>query len=437
MDICDWRGIDDEIAALEGRIMKGEKVSPFSVMALSPSLAVQYAAAHTWSESEFPSNPVLGPVAPHPSGPKIRIGYFSMEFHYSAFAVMSTGVFEARDRAAFEIIAFSFGPNRQDIYRKRLEKIFDRFIDVSNQSDTEIAALARDLKTDIAVDLAGHQRNARPGIFSLRAALLQVQYQACPMGAADIDYFVTDAIFVPDHLRPVYQEKIARIPRLLPSDRSRPQPTRQFTRAELGLPEAGFVYCCFSAPYKITPQMFGAWMRILGQVPSSVLWLAARNPTAVANLQDTAQEHGIDPGRLVVASYMEAADHLARHSAADLFLDTRPFNANSTTADALWAGLPVITWAGEGVAGLGSANLLINIGLGELVTHSLAEYEALAVSLAREPERLAALKRRLAENRESGDIFDVHGYTRNLEKLYAAIFARQQQGLPPADIDII
>lgn len=436
MHICDWRGHAAEVAALEQQIARGEKVSPFSVMGLTHSLAVQQRAAANWTASEFPANAALGAIGPHARAAKIRIGYFSTEYRYSAFAVMSSGIFEAHDREKFEITAFSFGPNTGDASRKRLEKAFDRFIDVADKSDIEVAAMARGLGIDIAVDLTGHQREARTGVFALRAAPLQITYLSLPLNADYIDYHVADEAFIPGALRPAYRDKIARLPFLLANDHSRPAPERTFTRAELGLPAAGFVFCCFSAVYKITPLMFAAWMRILGQVPGSVLWLAARHPSAVENLRAQAAAHGIDPARLVFAGYTSAADHLARHAAADLFLDTLPFNAHSTAADALWTGLPVITCAGETMAARGGACLLAGAGLPELVTTSVEAYETLAVALARDPARLAGIKRHLAEKRLTQPLFSIGPYTRNLEKLYGAMIARQDQGLEPVDLNI-
>jgi len=256
------------------------------------------------------------------------------------------------------------------------------------------------------------------------------------MCAAYIDYLVADEIFVPKEQWPDHVEKIALVPHLVPSDRHRVIADRIFSREELGLPSRAFVFCCFNSVYKIAPAAFAGWMRILGQVEGSVLWLSGSNPIAVENLRKAAASHGIDPARLIFATFAPDAEYLARLRTADLFIDTFPFTAHTTAIAALWAGLPVVTRVGESFTSRGSASVLSAAGLPELVTSSQEDFEALAVSLSRDPARLAGLRRRLAENRLTCPLFDIASAARHLERVYVAIYERHLAGLPPDHIEI-
>jgi predicted O-linked N-acetylglucosamine transferase (SPINDLY family) len=328
-------------------------------------------------------------------------------------------VFETHDRAQYEINAFSYGPDSQDDMRKRLRGSFDRFMDVRGKSDRDVALLAREMGIDIAVDLTGHTGDARPGIFALRAAPLQVNYLGYPatMGADYIDYVIADATAVPKAHEPYYSEKILRLPDcFLPHDSSRAIASTVYSREELGLPSRGFVFCCFNNGYKITPDVFDGWMRILTRVPDSVLWLSHNNEAATGNLRREALQRGVNAERLVFARRMDSpAEHLARHRAADLFLDTRPYNAHATAINALWAGLPVLTFPGEGFAGRVAASLLKAVQLPELIATSAGNYEDMAVRLAETPQLHASIKAKLAHNRANSPLFDTRRFTRHLE----------------------
>jgi predicted O-linked N-acetylglucosamine transferase (SPINDLY family) len=345
------------------------------------------------------------------------------------------GVFELHDRERFETCAFSYGPNDKSAMRARLERAFDRFNDVSGKSDAAIATLLRDNEIDIAVDLKGYTGSARPGILASRPAPLQVHYLGYPgtMGAGTIDYLIADSIVIPDEERKFYTEKIAYLPDSYQcNDRKRPVPTRAPNRSEAGLPANGFVFCCFNANNKILPEMFDVWMRLLAEVPGSVLWLFADNDDVIANLRSEARVRGVAPERLIFAKRVSLGEHLARLTLADLVLDTLPYGAHTTASDALWAGVPVLTTRGSTFAGRVAASLLAAVGLPELVTSSVAEYEARAKSLVADPAELGALRTRLARNRETCPLFDTGRITRQLEGAYAAMWQRCRRGDEPA-----
>jgi len=344
---------------------------------------------------------------------------------------------ELHDKKQFEFIGISFGPSQGDAMRTRLEKSFDQFIDASAMSDIEIAQLSRNLKIDIAVDLKGFTQNSRAGIFAYRAAPIQVSYLGYPgtMSADYMDYLIADKTLIPKELQAAYSERIAYLPNSYQvNDRKRTISDRIFTRAELGLPEQGFVFCSFNNNYKILPATFEGWMRILKAVEGSVLWLYEDNAAAAHHLRQEAEKHGVNPSRLVFAKNMPLAVHLARHRLADLFIDAFPCNAHTTTSDALWAGLPVLTLMGNSFASRVAASLLNAIGLPELVTKSQEEYEALAIEIAANPDTLVALKQKLANNRLTTPLFDTPQFTNYLEQTYAHMYERYQSDLPPAHI---
>jgi len=378
----------------------------------------------------------LGPIPKHPKREKIRIGYFSMDFKNHAVAMLTAGLFETHNRARFEVIAFSFGPDTKDEMRVRLEKAFDQFIDVQDKSDKEIAELARQMGIDIAIDLAGFTADSRTGIFAYRAAPVQVNYLGYPgtMGADYMDYLIADETLIPEESRQYYAEKIIYLPCFQANDSKRMIADRVFTREELGLPHHSFVFCCFNNNYKFTPDTFVSWMRILKQTSDSVLFLYAENELVVTNLRREASQQGVDSHRLVFGKKLPAPDYLARYRAADLFLDTLPFNAGTTASDALWAGLPVLTCMGEAFASRMAASLLNAIDMPELITHTQQDYEALAIELATNPDRLKAIRQKLERQRLTTPLFDTELFTRHIEEAYTKMFERYQADLAPAHI---
>ncbi|MBY0575518.1 MAG: tetratricopeptide repeat protein [Gallionellaceae bacterium] len=438
--ICDWSALEDQFAQLAGKIEHGEKATmPFQFLVISNSLALQRKAAEIWVQAKYPASNALPEIAGCFAHDKIRIGYFSADFHNHATAYLMAELFERHDKSRFELTAFSFGPDSDDDMRRRLVAAFDNFIDVRRRSDKEVAMLARSMEIDIAVDLKGFTKDSRVGIFSMRAAPLQVNYLGYPgtMGAEYIDYLIADPTLIPESHKKGYAEKIAYLPYSYQvNDAKRRIADKKFTRAELGLPETGFVFCCFNNNYKITPNTFDCWMRILKQVEDSVLWLLEGNATAAANLSKEAELRGVNAARLVFAKRMPIAEHLARHRLADLFLDTLPCNAHTTASDALWAGLPVLTCLGETFAGRVAASLLNAIHLPELITPTPEAYEALAIELAENHGKLSELKQQLANNRLATPLFDTQLFTRHIEAAYTAMYERYQAGLAPEHIHV-
>jgi len=440
LQLCEWSDLASQVTAVVARIGQGKRAtSPFPVLALIDSLSVQRGAAETWVRERHPLSRALPPLEKRGHRhDKIRVGYFSGDYRDHPVAFLTAEMFEKHDRSRFEVNAFSFGPDTQDEMRKRMERAFDRFIDVRGKSDLDVVRLARAMELDIAVDLGGFTEGCRPNVFALRAAPLQVNYlgYAGTMGAQYIDYIVADQTLIPKESREQYSERIVYLPNSYQvNDRKRPIADKEFSRAELGLPATGFVFCCFNNSYKINPDTFDGWMRILRQVTGSVLWLAGDNETAANNLRKEAESRGVAGGRLLFAKRMASfAEHLARYRTADLFIDTLPYNAHATASDALWAGLPVLTRSGESYAARVGASLLNAIGLPELVTTTPEQYEATAIELASNPARLAEFKDRLHRNRLAMPLFDTEQFTRHLENAYTQMYERYQADLSPEHI---
>jgi predicted O-linked N-acetylglucosamine transferase (SPINDLY family) len=438
--VCDWSGFDSNNELLEGIIERKLKASPpFSTFAIFDSPRLQKIAAEVWVQAQCPPRETLGPIVRGASRKKIRLGYYSADFHNHATSYLIAQLLELQDKNRFELIAFSFGPDVQDEMRQRVSAAFDRFIDVRFMSDLEVARLSRDLEIDIAIDLKGHTQDARPGMFSYRCAPVQVNYLGYPgtLGAPYIDYLIADSVLIPEEQKVHYTEKIVCLPHTYQvNDRKKMLAETQYTREQLGLPQDAFVFCCFNNSFKITPETFDSWARILQAVEGSVLWLLDDNLIATGNLQREAQLRGLPSHRLVFGQRMPLAEHLARHRAADLFLDTLPCNAHTTASDALWAGLPVLTRAGNSFAGRVAASLLNAIGLPELVTSSQKDYETLAIALANQPVQLATLREKISRNRLSAPLYDVALFTRHIEAAYEAIHARSLAALPPQHLTI-
>ena len=435
LQVCDWSDFDFLVEQVAAGIETDAKVShPFIVMALTDSARLQHRAARTWVSHSCPPDDSLGPIAPRARRQKLTVGYFSADLQEHPVGRLLPELIEIHDRSRFEIIAFSFGPDTNDESRQRLRRAFDKFIDVRQKSDAEIAALARSLHVDVAVDLSGYTLSNRANIFALRAAPVQVGYLGYlgTMGASYMDYIVADHTVITPASASHYSEKVIYLPDTHQvNDRKRQIADQVFTRKELGLPAQGFVFCCFNTSYKISPTTFAGWMRILQRVPGSVLLLYANQEAAERNLRAQAVRHGVVPDRLIFGARLPPVQYLARFRAADLFLDTLPYNAGTTASDALWAGLPVLTLTGEAFASRIAASLLTAIGVPELITSTQQQYEQLAIELASSPQRLAALRTRIQENRLSSALFDTPRFARNLEAAYTAIHERHQAGLPP------
>jgi protein O-GlcNAc transferase len=418
--ICDWTDVAAETAELLAMVRAEKPLSlPYAIVAIPSSPAEQLQCARRYVRDQ-PAHPPLwqGEVYGHD---RLRVAYLSADFNDHPTAYLTAGLFEQHDRSRFEITALSFGQNDHSPPRRRLEAAFEHFIDVGSSSDQEIAALMRRSEIDIAVDLMGFTKDNRLGVLARRAAPVQVNYLGYPgtTGAPYMDYILADATVIPEDHDAFYAERVVRLPGTYQINDNRRAISRHTpTRGECGLPENAFVYCCFNNPQKIMPEIFDIWMRLLRASEGSVLWLIAGNSKVAANLRREAEKRGVAPERLIFAPQAGVADHLARHRLADLCLDTLPYNAHTTASDALWAGLPVLTCLGETFAGRVAASLLKAIGLDALITRTLAEYEALALRLSRDPVYLANLKDTLKRNRDTFLLFDTQSATRHIETAY-------------------
>lgn len=431
---CNWH---TDAGFLE-HIEHGEVLAtPFSILPMASTARQQLHCAMTHARAQYPSAP--RPAWSTKQHDRIRIGYFSGAFFHHATSTLMVEMLEKHDRSRFEVFAFAFGFNRRDAMRERIINAVEHFSEVSEFDDNAITQLARKHEIDIAVDLLGYTADCRAGLFAQHCAPIQVNYLGYPgtMGADFIDYIIGDPTVTPQGSEGDFSEKIVRLPHCYqPNDTRRAIAGTSPRREEMGLPPEAFVFCCFNNNFKITPDVFDIWMRLLGAVEYSVLWLFEDNPYAMANLRTEAAQRGIAGGRIVFAKRVPPAEHLARQRCADLFLDTFYYNAHTTASDALWVGLPVLTRIGTTFASRVAASLLRAAGLPELVTESSAQYEDLALELARNPERLAALRARLAQTRESCPLFDSTRYTRNLEKAYALMWQRFTEGLSPGHMDV-
>ena len=437
---CDWTNYEQSLASIVSRVTAGKRaVPPFMFLSMSDSAEARMQCARTFSRDKHPAS--ADPIwrSEHYEHERIRIAYLSADFRHHPMAYLMAGLFETHDRSRFETTAISFGLDPKEDFRKRLENSFDRFLDVQTKSDRDIALLLKELEIDIAIDLMGYTNNCRPGILAFRPTPVQVNYVgfAGTLGAEYIDYILADRFIIPEQSQPFYTENIVYLPDTYwPPGSGRAVDTRVPTRAEVGLPETGFVFCCFNQNYKIAPPVFDVWMRLLQQVEGSVLWLVEDNADAARNLRQEARRRGVSSDRLIFAPRVRVEEYLVRLGLADLFLDTLPFNAHTTASDALWAGLPVITCAGSSLAARVAGSLLQAIGLPELITDSLRDYEALALQLARDQDRLARIRSKLHRNRQNFPLFDIGRFRSHIESAYQTMWERHQRGEPPAGFSV-
>ncbi|HEY7298332.1 MAG TPA: tetratricopeptide repeat protein [Xanthobacteraceae bacterium] len=437
---CDWSDAAGLIEELGGHATAGTApVDPFMFLSFWANSEQQLACARNWLRRKKIVGVHRAWNRADFAGDRLRVAYLSADFHRHATAYLMAELFEIHDRKRFEIVGISFGPDDRSPLRSRVIAGFDRFFDVTTRTDQEIAKLIRDLKVNIAIDLKGHTTDARIGIFADRAAPIQAGYLGYPgsTGADFLDYIIADTVVLPFDQQPWYTEKIVHLPDCYQvNDSKRSAATATPLRSEVGLPETGFVFCCFNNTWKINPQLFDIWMRLLRRVHGSVLWLLETNELAVANLRKEASARRIDPARLVFAPRVDLPEHLARHRLANLFLDTLPYNAHTTSSDSLWAGVPVVTATGDRFAGRVAASLLNSIGLPQLATASLADYEALALKLATEPALLEAVRRDLETNRHTLPLFDCRRFCRHIEAAYATMWEIWLSGEGPRSFSV-
>ena len=438
MHLCDWSNFDAECNHLIASVRDGKSgAPPFTFLAIPSSPDDQLQCAKLWVAEKCP--PSQKPVWQNEryKHERIRVAYVSADFYEHATSQLMAGMFECHDKSRFELTAISIGRDDNSQMRQRLNRSFDHFINAEILSDEEIASCIRETEIDILIDLKGFTQDARTNVFSSRPAPIQVSYLGYPgtMGAPYIDYIIADQTVIPDEFRKFYSEKIVVLPNSYQAnDRNRFISDKAFFRPDVGLPSQGFVFCCFNNNYKIVPRVFDCWMQILKQVEGSVLWLLEGASAASNNLKKEASARGISSERLIFAKRMPLPEHLARHKLADLFLDTLPYNAHTTASDALWAGLPVLTCIGETFSGRVAASLLNAIHLPELITTTTEAYEQMAIDLAAHPEKLAAIKYKLAENRLTTPLFDTKLFTKHIEAAYTEMYRRYQAELEPNQI---
>ena len=440
MFMCNWQNFKVNVKSLSLQINENKKSSfCHPVLALTDSPPIQRKSSEIWVNDKYPFNSLLGPILKSRHQDKIKIGYYSQDFREHPVAYLLAELFELHDKNQFELFGFYFGPPDSSKIYKRLSSAFNQFIDVGLKSGKDVALMSREIGIDIAVDLSGFTYLARTDIFSYRAAPIQINYLGYPgtTGAEYIDYIIADLIIIPTESQQYYSEKVVYLPNSYQvNDRQRSMTDKIFTKDELGLPKDSFVFCCFNNNYKITPSTFDGWVRILKAVKNSVLWLLEDNPIAVLNLRKEAQFRGLDPNRLIFAKRIDQSEHLARHRAADLFIDTLPYNAHTTASDALWAGLPVLTCMGESFASRVAASLLKAIELPELITTTQEQYEATAIELATNPEKFKDIKNRLERNRLTTALFDTQRFTKHIQAAYKQMYERYHANLQPKNIYI-
>ena len=437
MNSCNWDNLSNLLKKAEKKINNNEKtVDPFNLMAWIDNPALQRKATEIRVSAEYPrdSNPKSTSLSKKDS--KIRIGYFSPDFREHPVGFLTAGLYEAHDRDHFEVHAFSFGPDTNDEMNLRIKAGVDHFHNVEVMSHKEVSELVFSLGIDIAIDLTGLTADCRTHLFAMSAAPIQLSYIGFlgTMAADYYDYLIADPVMIPKASQKYYAEKIVYLPSFQVNDSTDLPPEITLTRKEVGLPEDGFVFCCFNNTYKFTPTIFDSWARILKQVENSVLIVYANNELSKTNLTQEIVQRGVAADRLIFAESIPKSEYLARYRVADLFLDTHPYNAGTTASDALKMGLPMLTMIGQSYQARMGASILTSINLPELITNTPEEYEALAIELATNPNKLNAIKEKLKSNLTTAPLFDTKRFTKNIESAYTQMYERSQKGLEPAHI---
>ncbi|BEI41958.1 MULTISPECIES: O-linked N-acetylglucosamine transferase family protein [unclassified Polynucleobacter] len=443
MKIGNWFDYSDSLKYIAQKIISDEKViSPFVLLSLSDDPQLHKQTSKIFSEHKFPENFSLGAISHHnKKNEKIRIAYFSPDFRGHPVSYLTAELFEKHNRNRFEVFAFSLQKAPpDDPMRARLKRAFDEFIEVDDLSDRETALLARNLGVDIAIDLAGFTQHSRTGIFSFRAAPIQVNWLGYPgsSGSNFIDYIIADQTVIPRSHERFYSEKVAYLPNSYMVDDSNRIPSGKiFSKEECGLPQDNFIFCCFNNDFKFNPYVLDRWSRILLAAKNSVLWISENNNEFNMNIKSEFEKRKINPSRIIFASRLDSmGDYLARYALADLFLDTHPYGAHTTAVDSLKSGVPVLTLIGQSFASRVAASLLNAIGLPELITHSSEEYEMMAIDLATTPRKLETIKLKLATNLQNTPLFKTSVFTKNLESIYLKMYERYQLNLQPDHIFI-
>ena len=439
MRICDWDNFSDELLDLESKINDEKKVIvPFHLMALIDDPELQFKASVTYAEDKYPKSTFLPKINHYPRHKKIRIGYFSADFREHPVAFLTAELYEIHDRRQFEIHAFSYGPNTEDMMNLRVKAGVDHFHDVRKMSHKEIATLSRSLEIDIAVDLSGTTQNSRTEVFAMLSAPIQTSYIGWlgTMGAEYYDYLIAAEGMIPKENQKYFSEKIVYLPSYQVNDSKESLPDPTLSRKDLGLPENSFVFCCFNNTYKITPEVFDIWARILKRVENSVMMIYVANKIAQKNLIKEILNRGVDPKRLYFGEKFQRDEYLDRYRLADLFLDTFPYNAGTTASDALKMGVPILTLNGSSFNSREAANIVSAVNMPEMIVESQNEYESLAVELATNPKKFKVMKDKLVDNLPNAPLYNTRLFAKNIESAYKTMFERYHQGLDPDHIYI-
>lgn len=440
--ICDWSNFEEDLMIIESGLKKNLHVAhPLAVCNNFDDPSLQKKAAQIWANDKYPHDNSLGPIKKYPKTKKIRIGYFSGDFSEHPVGFIVANLFERHDKNKFELFGFSLVKKIQSKTRSRIKNSCDEFFDVENYTDKEIALLARDKKIDIAIDLGGYTKHGRPAIFALRAAPIQISYLGYPgtTGVNYIDYNIADKFIIPKAAQQHFTEKIIYLPECYqPSEGKFAVSKKIFTRKSQGLPDSGFIFCCFNSSWKITPKIFKLWVGLLANISESVLWFPGFSSLAINNLRNECKKLGIDPKRLIFSAgeqYRE--DHYERIKLADIFLDCYPYGGHSTVSDFLRKGIPVVTLKGSSIPNMVASSILLNLGLSELITSSEAGYEKLAMRLANNPEYLKSIKIKLSLNIGTSCVYNINQYTKNIESGYIQAYDIHINSLKSNQIEVM
>ena len=426
MILCSWNNFDSLSKKISKALNKNSKViEPFSFLGLTDNPSASKLSSEIFVKDKIAKPSKIKPMTKYKNHKKPRIGYYSADFCDHAVLHLMMDVFRNHNKSLFDFFGFSFGPDKNDDWRNEVKNYFIKFEDVTKISDKEVADLSRKLEIDIAIDLTAFTSNSRSGIFSYRAAPIQINYLGYPgtMGAEYVDYIIADEVIIPKENFNYYSEKVLYLPDCYQANMSQKNISKkQFKRSDFGLPDNAFVFCSFNNNYKITPHIFNIWMNILKKVPNSVLWIFKSNETASRNLKRETELRGVDPNRVIFASYLPNDEHLKRISLADLFLDTFPYNAHVTASDAIRMGIPILTLTGNSFASRVGASILSCIGIKELITRNKREYQELGIELALNTNKLYKIKKRLKDSLSKSSLYDSHLFTKNLENIYFNLF---------------
>ena len=441
LKLCLWDNLDRDLKDVEEKVSNLKKISPpFQLLTFNNSIKLQKISAEMWAKQEISSyKNILEPIFNKQINKKIKIGYYSADFHDHATSNLMVNLFELHDRSKFEIVGFYFGPESKHEMYIRVSNAFDQFINVKFKTDKEIAQLSRELNIDIAIDLMGFVKNNRFKIFIDRCAPIQVNYLGYPgtLGTNCFEYIIADKTLIPKECQEYYSEKIVYLPNSYqPNDSKKKISKKIFKREELDLPKNDFVFCSFNQSSKILPKTFDIWMRILKKVDRSVLWLLESNLTTCENLKYQADKRGVDSSRIIFAQRLPTEEHLARQKIADLFIDTFPCTGHTTSSDALWAGLPVLTLQGETFASRVSSSLLNAIGLSELITKNSYEYEEKAVELGNNLSKVISLKKKIETNKFTKPLFNTKLFTSHIEQAYLEMNKKYNENKKTENIEI-